>query len=273
MNIFITNDDGIDSPGLLALTEAMARIGNVTVVAPTGQQSGAGTGVSFLGSPAIEERQSSVDGVPMYAVQGTPSDCVILGLHKLVKSRIQLLLSGINLGPNVGRDIPYSGTVMATLQGYYRGIPSFAVSLFIENWEKNHHFASAAGFAETLARQVDTGELQPTAILNVNVPDLPRDEIKGIRITRTADAGYVRVPYARQPLADAAPASSIYPEDTDLWAVHQGYVSISPLHFDITHHDSIPVLREHVKNTGVGNALPSPQGLFYGRPTSDRSAL
>ncbi len=252
MNILITNDDGIESPGLLALTEAMAKVGNVTVVAPTRQQSGAGTCLSLRGNPGIEERQSTVDGVRMYAVEGTPSDCVIIGMKKLVKSRVDLLLSGINLGPNVGRDIPYSGTVMATLQGYYRGIPSFAVSLFIENWGKNHDFAPAGGFSETLARRINAGDLQPSAILNVNVPDLPQDEIKGVRITRAADTGYVRVPYLRQlsreaePSSQSSPSPPTYPEDTDLWAVHQGYISITPLHFDLTHHDSMRVLKEHV---------------------------
>jgi 5'-nucleotidase len=255
MNILITNDDGIESPGLLALAEAMARVGSVTVVAPAREQSSAGTCVSLRGNPDVQERQSTVDGVRMYAVEGTPSDCVILAIYKLyrpAKSRVDLLLSGVNFGPNVGRDIPYSGTVMATLPGYYRAIPSLAVSLFIEDWEKNHDFGPAAGFSETLARQIGAGELRPSAVLNVNVPDLPRDEIRGVRITRTVDSGYIRVPYLRQPSSEPEPSSResrpspTYPEDTDLWALQHGYVSITPLHFDLTRYDCMSDLEEHV---------------------------
>lgn len=252
MNILITNDDGIESRGILALTEAMARIGKVTVVAPAREQSGVGTAVSLHSHPAIEERQSGINGVRLFAVEGTPSDCVILGLYRLSESPVDLLFSGINLGPNVGRDIPYSGTVMATLQGYYRGIPSIAVSLFIRDWEKEHDYTAAAGFAEILARRIGAGELKPSAILNVNVPDLPHDEVKGVQVTRAADTSYVRIPIVRRLSAEMEPSLRpnrplpAYPEDTDLWAVHQGFISITPLHFDITHHDSIPVLKEHV---------------------------
>jgi 5'-nucleotidase len=130
VNILVTNDDGINSQGIWALAEALSKVGNVLIVAPDKQQSGVGTSVSFLReNVTITEASSTITGVKAYAVGGTPSDCVILGLRQLSQAHIDLLVSGINYGPNVGRDIPYSGTVMATLGGYFRKIPSIAISL------------------------------------------------------------------------------------------------------------------------------------------------
>ena len=129
MNILVTNDDGINSPGLWALAEAMSRVGETLVVAPDKQQSGVGTSVSLHDDMSVSEVSSSIKGVRAYTVGGTPSDCIIIGLRRLAQAHINLIISGINLGPNIGHDIPYSGTVMATLQGYFRKIPSIAISL------------------------------------------------------------------------------------------------------------------------------------------------
>ena len=128
MTILVTNDDGIDSPGIWALAEAMSRIGETLVVAPDKQQTGVGTSVSLFSDMSIVEvSPPRIQGVRAYAVGGTPNDCVILGLRRLAQGPIDLLVSGINLGANMGNDIPYSGTVMATLQGYFRKIPSIAM--------------------------------------------------------------------------------------------------------------------------------------------------
>jgi len=133
VKILVTNDDGIDSPGVWALAEAMSRIGETLVVAPDAQQSGSGTSVSLRSDMSIVEVASSIQGVRAYAVGGTPTDCVVLGLWRLAQGAIDLVVSGINLGGNMGTDILYSGTVMATLQGFYREIPSRAVSLAIKS--------------------------------------------------------------------------------------------------------------------------------------------
>ena len=154
MRILVTNDDGIDSPGIWALAEAMSRVGKTLVVAPEKQQSGVGTAVSLHSDMSITEVPSSIPDVRAYAVGGTPSDCVIMGLRRLAQGHIDLIVSGINLGANVGRDILYSGTVMATLQGFFRGLPSIAISLVIQNQEDKLHFDVAAKVAELLIQKI-----------------------------------------------------------------------------------------------------------------------
>lgn len=252
MNILVTNDDGIDSPGLWALAEAMSRVGDTLVVAPDKEQSGVGTSVSLHSGMSIVEVPSSIRGVRAYAIGGTPTDCVILGLRRLTQVRIGLVVSGINLGANVGNDIPFSGTVMATLQGYFRKIPSIAISLVLRGREEEPRFDVAARVTEQLALRVKSGQMPTGTIINANVPNIPLEEIKGIVTTRTASSGWGR-------LADVEGGGSVsyrrevrqiddlaIEEGTDLWAVHRGLISITPLHIDVTHHDLIPALSEHI---------------------------
>jgi 5'-nucleotidase len=247
MNILVTNDDGIDSEGLWALARAMSRVGQVLVVAPEKQQSGMGSSVSLHGGTSINEVPSSVPGVCAYAIGGTPSDCTILGIRRLAQTNLDLVVSGINQGPNVGRDIPYSGTVMATLQGYYRKIPCIAVSLFRLNREEEMDFEFAAQVVETLALKIKNGSMKTDAILNVNVPNIERTKIKGIITTRTASSGFVQLPGP----AGGGPARDttrpVYEEGTDIWAIHSGYISITPLRFEVTHHDALPSLSDYIQ--------------------------
>ena len=264
MNILVTNDDGIDSPGLWALAEAMSRVGETLVVAPDKEQSGVGTSVSLHSGMSITEVPCSIAGVCAYAIGGTPSDCVILGLRRLAQERIGLIVSGINLGANVGNDIPYSGTVMATLQGYWRRIPSIAFSLVFQSRGEEPRFDVASRVAESLASRVKNGQMPTGAIINANVPNIPLEEIKGVLATRTASTGYVRLAELRgsdnvsYSTSINRPASGDFPhqvagkgqtieEGTDIWAVHRGYISITPLHIDVTHHEMIPALSEHIQ--------------------------
>ena len=264
MNILVTNDDGIDSPGLWALAEAMSRVGEILIVAPDKQQSGVETSVSLHSGMNVSEVPSSIKGPRAYAIGGTPSDCVLIGLRRLTQRHIDLVVSGINLGANVGNDIPYSGTVMATLQGYFRKIPSIAMSLVLQNREEELRFDSAARVAECLAISVKDSKMPTDVILNANVPNLPLEEIKGIVTTRTAATGYVRlsaveeggsVSYARgSHVSDSADPSRqvtarkepVIEEGTDVWAINQGLISVTPLHINITHHERIPSLTECV---------------------------
>jgi 5'-nucleotidase len=252
MNTLVTNDDGINSPGLWALAEAMSRLGQTLVVAPDKQQSGAGTSVSLYSGINIIEVPSSIPNVRAYAVSGTPSDCVILGLRRLAQARIELLISGINLGPNVGNDIPYSGTVMATLQGYLRKIPSMAISLVTTDRTEEPRLDVAAQVAEALAVSIKNGQMPTDAILNTNVPNIPLRQIKGMKVTRTAASGYVR-------LAEVRGGSSVnytittgrrpgqgIEEGTDIWAVDAGFISVTPLWLEVTHHNLIPTLTERI---------------------------
>jgi len=244
MSILVTNDDGIDSPGLWALAEAMSRVGDTMIVAPNKEQSGVGTGISLHSGMSIGEVPSSIPSVQAYAVGGTPSDCVILSIRQLAQGRrFDLLVSGINLGANVGRDVLYSGTVMATLQGYFRKIPSIAVSLVLRDRREDPSFDVAARVAERLALGIKAGDIATGAILNTNVPDVPLEEIKGIVTTRTALSSYVRlselvgkgtVSYAR-----GRRETATHPEGTDIWAISQDLVSITPLQPEVTDHDSV----------------------------------
>ena len=264
MNILVTNDDGIDSPGLWALAEAMSRVGETMIVAPDKQQSGVGTSVSLHIGMNINEVPSSIKGVNAYAIGGTPNDCVLIGLRRLARQHIDLLVSGINLGANVGNDIPYSGTVMATLQGYFRKIPSIAMSLVLHNHEDELYLESAATVAESLALSVKEGKMPADAIINTNVPNMPLEEIKGMVTTRTAATGYVKLSTVKEgdsvsynrgsKLLNSADSSHqtpakkepVFEEGTDIWAINQGLISITPLHISMTHHDLIPALSEHV---------------------------
>lgn len=251
MNILVTNDDGIDSDGLWKLAEAMSRVGEVLVVAPNSQQSGVGTSFSLHSDTSIEEVPSPVPGVKAYAIGGTPSDCVMLGIRTLSGGKkFGLLVSGINHGANIGRDIPYSGTVMATLQGYYRRIPSIAVSLAVLDMTHKPDFSFAATVTEHLARRIEDGTLPVDAILNTNVPDIPADRIKGIVTTCTAQGGWVRLaPVAAEGGVRYQASADItrdYPEGTDIWAVTSGMISITPLRMEVTYHERIPALAEYM---------------------------
>ena len=252
MNILVTNDDGIDSPGLWALAEAMSRVGEILIVAPDGQQSGAGTSVSLHSGVSIVEVSSSIRGVHAYAVGGTPSDCVIVGLRHLTQVHIDLVVSGINLGPNVGNDIPFSGTVMATLQGYFRKIPSMAISLAIQSQEEELRFDVASKVAELLALSIKSGKMPTRAILNVNVPGIPLEQIKGIAATKAASTAYLRLAEVQRGNSvsysmDIHNAAKLgVQEGTDIWAISTGLISITPLRLDVTDHSLIPTLTEHV---------------------------
>ena len=193
MNILVTNDDGIESKGLWALAKAMSRIGQVSVIAPDKERSGVGSSLSLHNAINISQVDSSIPEVAAYAIDGTPGDCVMLGIGGTSQPKFDLVVSGINPGPNIGTDIHYSGTVMATLQSYYKKIPSIAVSLFPEKRDEELDFDLAAEVTEKLAHNIKNGKLKTEAILNVNVPNLSREQIKGILITKTADTGYVRI--------------------------------------------------------------------------------
>ena len=181
MKILVTNDDGIDSPGIRALAEAMSRVGEVLIVAPDQEQSGVGTARSLHNGIAAAERTSAIEGARAYAVSGTPSDCVLLGLGPLAEGEIDLVVSGINTGANVGIGVLGSGTTMATRTAWDRRIPSIAMSLSRHGPQdqKELLFHLAATVSELLARKITEGEMPPGLTLNVNVPSVPRGEIPG----------------------------------------------------------------------------------------------
>ncbi len=201
---------------------------------------------------SVVEVPSSIEGIRAYAVGGTPTDCVIQGLWRLAQGEIDLIVSGINIGGNMGTDILYSGTVMATLQGYYHQIPSMAVSLAIQGAAPHMRFDVASKLAKLLALNMKSRAMPNGAILNVNVPSIPPELIKGIAITKAASRSYVRL-VASQKNSDQGYSWSVQravelgiSEGTDIWAIYAGQISITPLRPAVTDYDSIPMLIQHV---------------------------
>lgn len=241
MRILITNDDGIDAPGLRALWDAVRTLGGVSIVAPTREQSGVGHGISI--KEVLRVRPWQLDGASRcYSVQGTPSDCVKLALSDLLVARPDIIISGINSGLNVGINALYSGTVAAALEGAMNGIPGLAIST------EGPGFESAAGIAVRLARLLVGGSFPQRTILNVNVPARPTG---GVRITRQS-AGGIREKYLK--VEDSGDGATFQVHgvlepsgggiEYDDAAVEQGYISVTPMHFDLTHHPSLAFLRE-----------------------------
>ena len=232
MKILISNDDGVHAEGLRVLAEALRSCGEVTVVAPDRNHSGSSHSLT-LESPLRVESFPHTDFI---AVRGTPTDCVHLAVYELLKPQPEIVVSGINHGANLGDDVLYSGTVAAATEGRYLGLPSIAISL-----AGSRYFSTAAEYAKKLVNGLSRHPLPADQILNVNVPDLPLAEIKGIRVTRLGRR------HPSEPVVVAADprGKTIYwigppgagqdvAADTDFAALEAGFVSITPLHIDMT---------------------------------------
>ena len=255
MKILVTNNDGIESPGIQALADAVSRVGQVLIVAPDKEQSGVGTAVSFHNGIAAAERTSTINGARAYAVSGTPSDCVFLGIGPLAEGKIDLVVSGINTGSNVGNGVLGSGTTMATRVAHTRSprIPSIAVSLSMHGPQDQREqlFHLAATVSELLARSMAEGEMPPGLTLNVNVPSVPRGEIRGITVTKLSPISYWRLRTEQgsdglyyNKLSALAPDHPDIVEGTDVWALNRGLISITPLRLEVTDDKLIPALTE-----------------------------
>lgn len=187
LKILVTNDDGIYARGLWTLVAELKRVGRVIVVAPDREQSAVGTSVT-LHSPLRAQRIAPlVKGVKAISVEGTPADCVILALGRLIRGGVDLVVSGINAGANLGNDVLISGTVGAAFQGYFRGLPSIALSVTAI---EDVHFQAAARLGALLAQALQQGALPRDSFLNVNLPNLPLGEIQGIEVTCLGGRSY-----------------------------------------------------------------------------------
>ncbi|MDO4552549.1 MAG: 5'/3'-nucleotidase SurE [Bacillota bacterium] len=239
MNILITNDDSIYARGIRELAEALAQVAEIYIFAPDVQKSACGHGITAR--EPIEVTAMDVPGTAgAWKVTGTPADCVKLGLDLLKKDGISvdMVFSGINHGANLGTDVIYSGTVSGAIEGIINNIPSVAVSV------DNHnpvHFETCRKMAVEAVRAA-AGKLDGRTVLNINAPDIPHREIKGIRYTvqgpREYSAAFVPHPEAENTYVYAG-APVLYdnlPENMDVVAVQDGYVSITPLQFDLTRH-------------------------------------
>jgi 5'-nucleotidase len=233
MKILVSNDDGVNAQGLHCLSE-------VIVVAPDRNRSGASNSLTLENPIRVETLETG----KRYSVKGTPTDCVHFAVNKLLDPWPDIVVSGINHGANLGDDVIYSGTVAAATEGRHMGLPAVAVSLVGET-----HFASAAHYACLLVSRLRTHPLPSDQILNVNVPDLPLEQIKGIKVTRLGNRHRGEKMIVMQD-PRGKPVYWIGPpgekqdagEGTDFHAIEQGYVSITPLQVDMTAYGSVSEL-------------------------------
>ena len=244
MKILITNDDGIFAEGLWILVKELRSIARVVVVAPDREQSAIGTAVTLRQPLRVQKVRSMVPGVETYSVEGTPADSVILALGKLVKNKIDLVVSGINHGTNLGDDVLISGTVGAALQGYLRGLPALAISIALGD---NLHLDNAAKLATVLAKKIESNALPTNIFLNVNLPNLPLAKIRGAKITRLASESHTDTVEERHDgrrkyywLLRQETSKDI-DKKTDVWAIEQGNISITPLHTNLLNKPSPPI--------------------------------
>jgi 5'-nucleotidase len=241
--ILVTNDDGVDSPGLSALARALKRVDDICVIAPNRNWTAAGHTKTLDRPLRVTEIKLPGTRLDAFSSDGTPSDCVALGFLGLAPERPRLVVSGINTGPNMGSDITYSGTVSAAMEGVVSGVPAIAVSPadYFE-WD----FDYAGGFAARLARRVLREGLENAVLLNVNVPRGRRQDIKGVQVTRLGRREYNdelirrKDPFGRDYFwIGGSPPGGAGEPGTDLHAVAAGYVSVTPVQLDLTNHDLI----------------------------------
>jgi 5'-nucleotidase len=235
VRILVTNDDGITAPGLQALAEAMTTFGEVDIAAPATNQSASGHKKTLFTAIPIQESRLA-NGMPALAVTGSPADCIAVSAMGLRPFPPDIIVSGINRGENLSQDITYSGTVTAALEGAIHAVPAVAFSLSMRDADKVEDYAEAARIAKIVVAQVLERYLPPLTILNVNIP---QGKPKGIRVTRQGVRLYLD---ALERLENAVrivgepPAGNVDELGTDLWAVHRGYVSVTPIHLDLTAH-------------------------------------
>lgn len=244
MHFLLTNDDGVHSEGILALAKALRSVAEITIVAPDRPRSASSHAIT-LHKPLRVSQVKLEDGSYALCTNGTPTDCVALAIRSLMPVRPALVISGINRGPNLGMDVTYSGTVSAAMEASILGVPAFAIS--VASYDETVSFEPAAHFARKLASELQRHGLPPYSLLNVNVPGVPAEEIAGVRVTRLGHRHYSEHvekrtdPYGRvyywlggEPLEDV-------PEDgTDVKAIAENFISITPVHLDLTLYDQIP---------------------------------
>jgi 5'-nucleotidase len=247
--ILVTNDDGVHSPGLISLYKAMKELGDAYVVAPDRERSAVSHSLTMHRPLKVEELREHV-----YSINGTPTDCVAVGINKILPERPAFVVSGINKGENLGDDISYSGTVSAAIESTIMGIPAFAISLVMR---KQHMipllFETPSKIATEIAIYILEKSLPYDTLLNVNVPNTHIKSIKGIKFTRQGKRIYDNAiqetydPYGKKHywIGGGEPYWE-HGENTDIQAIQDGYISITPLHLDLTNYDALRFLQERL---------------------------
>lgn len=236
MKILVTNDDGVNAEGLWALVSVLREVGDVTVVAPDREQSGVATSMTFHSPVRITQLHEKMAGIPTYSVEGTPADCVIMAIKVIMKGDwIDMVVSGINPGPNCGYDVFLSGTVGAALQGYFYAIPSIAIS--IDSFE-SPLYETGAVLAGEIVRYLQEKGHKSRMLLNVNAPNIPLNQVQGIDVTRMGEKVYsARIEQGNDGRHDYywiqhSAADTGVVRGTDLWALKHKRISITPLRFN-----------------------------------------
>lgn len=257
MHFLISNDDGIEARGIQVLADCLRPIGQVTIVAPDQNRSGASNSLTLDSPVRIREIAESC-----YRVTGTPSDCVHIALTGLLDEDPDIVVSGINSGANLGDDVIYSGTVAAAMEGRFLGLPAIAASLVID--ERPEHYASAATAVGLLVERLRMDPLPADTILNMNIPDLPWDRIKGFEVTRLGHRHRAE-PFVRMIdprgnpmywIGPAGPGQDAGP-GTDFDAVRRGYISITPIHVDLTRYQALEQVAGWVSEISINGAATS----------------
>jgi 5'-nucleotidase len=247
VRILISNDDGYRARGIVALREALTGLGDLTVVAPDRNRSGASNSLTLEVPLRVAQAEPDV-----YYVQGTPTDCVHLAISGLFPFEPDMVVSGINDGSNLGDDVLYSGTVAAATEGRFLGKPAVAISLNTDGLRGDavRHFDTGAHFARVIVERLQSQPMARAAVLNVNVPNIPVAEVKGIRVTRLGNRHrsehVIRAEDPRgRPVYWVGPAGAGQDAGpgTDFHAIAEGFVSVTPLTVDLTHHAALGDLR------------------------------
>ena len=250
MKLLITNDDGVFAPGIVELASARCRRGHqCAVTAPDRERSSVGHSITLTRPLRLWKAAPGPypPECPVFACDGTPSDCVVLGIEE-VMAEPDLVVSGINRGPNLGDDLTYSGTVSAAMEGVILGLGAIAFSLDCHESDQDQHYETASSVAGALIGFISSNPLPRGVLLNVNVPNVPLSLLRGVRVTRKG----VRL-YEGKVTRFTDPGGRTYywvagrPEDqleegSDVWAAANGYVSVTPVHMDMTHFPSIETL-------------------------------
>ena len=245
MKLLLSNDDGIDATGIQTLEKAVGALGTVWVVAPESEQSATSHALTMHKPLRARPR-----GEGRWAVTGTPADCIYLALHHLLPERPDLVLSGINRGSNLGNDVFYSGTVAAAMEACFNGLPSVAVSLHIEPEDRTNHWETAARVAVRVAQGVASSPLPERVLLNVNVPNVPYEGLRGIKVTALGQRTYAPLvdlrtdPRGRRYYWIGGAHEEFAPiEGTDGPAIEQKWATVTPFRPDLTYAPAFEALR------------------------------
>lgn len=248
--ILVTNDDGITAPGIRALVEVAKELGEVVIVAPDAPQSGMGHAITISKPIRLHPNERVFEGMESYECSGTPVDCVKLAKHVILKDRTPAIcLSGINHGSNASINIIYSGTLSAAMEASLEGIPSIGFSLLDYSYDAD--FEACKPYVKQLIEWVLTNGLEEGSLLNVNIPDLPYDEIAGIRVCRQADARWIEeFTEAEDPRGQkyywltGRFSNNDKANDTDIWALENKYIAVVPSMHDLTNYSALKTLKQ-----------------------------